>query len=114
MVLSILHRACGLWLSLCAVLFVAWLVAIASGPETYATASRFFASFAVRLVLAAGLAAFWYHLFAGIRHLAWDGGIGFEKPVPRRTGWLIVVLAAAAFLATLVLTPAGRWLLGSA
>jgi succinate dehydrogenase / fumarate reductase cytochrome b subunit len=111
--LSILHRATGLWISLCSLLFVAWLVAIASGPEAYAAASRFFSSLPVRLAMAAALAAFCYHLFAGVRHLAWDTGLGFERPVPRRTGVLIVVLAAAAFAAILFLTPAGRWLLAA-
>jgi succinate dehydrogenase/fumarate reductase cytochrome b subunit len=33
----------------------------------------------MRIVLLLALAAFWYHLFAGCRHLAWDAGHGFEK-----------------------------------
>ena len=54
----------------------------------------------MRIVLAIALAAFWYHLFAGIRHLAWDVGMGFEKRVARGSGYLVVALAAAAFAAT--------------
>ena len=111
--LSILHRATGLVLSTLALLYVAWMVAIAAGVDAYASAARVFSGLAVRLVLMAGLAAFWYHFFAGIRHLAWDAGFGFEKPVPRLTGRLVVVLAAAAFAATLAFSPAGRWLLGT-
>ena len=66
----------------------------------------------MRVVLGLALAAFWYHLFAGIRHLAWDAGFGFEKKVARASGALVVATAAAAFAATLLLTPAGRFLAG--
>jgi len=111
-VLSILHRASGLYLSVCGFLFVGWLFAAALGPEAYACATAFFRSLALRIVLALALAAFWYHLFAGIRHLAWDAGYGFEKKSARLSGKVIVALSAAALLATLCLTPAGRFLTG--
>ncbi len=101
MVLSILHRASGLALSASGLLLVAWLVAAARGAEAYSTASRFFASLPVRLVLAAAVVAFWYHLFAGLRHLAWDADLGFEKTVARKSGWAIVLLAALASILTL-------------
>ena len=113
MTLSILHRASGLLLSACGLLFVGWLVAAALGPDAYAGVTAVFASFPVRIVLALGLAAFWYHLFAGLRHLAWDAGFGFEKRTARRSGRVVVLLAAAAFLATVLLTPAGRFLAGA-
>jgi succinate dehydrogenase / fumarate reductase cytochrome b subunit len=112
MVLSILHRASGLFLSACSLLFVAWLVAVAAGPAAYATAGRVFSSLAVRLVLALALAAFWYHLFAGIRHLAWDMGFGFEKSCARTTAAIVMVCATGALAAALFLTPAWRWLTG--
>jgi succinate dehydrogenase / fumarate reductase, cytochrome b subunit len=92
MVLSIMHRATGLYLS-------------GSG--------RFLATLPMRIVLALALAAFWYHLFTGIRHLAWDAGHGFEKRSARRSGALVVVAAAFAFVATLFLTPAGRFFAGT-
>jgi succinate dehydrogenase cytochrome b556 subunit len=63
---------------------------------------------------ALALGAFWYHLFAGLRHLAWDAGYGFEKRSARRSGAIVVILAAAAFAATLLLSPAGRFLAGLA
>lgn len=112
MVLSILHRASGLYLSACAFLFVGWMLAAALGPEAHACAQAFLSSLPMRLVLAVALAAFWYHLFAGIRHLAWDAGFGFEKRTARRSGRVMFVLAAAAFAATLAFTPAGRFVAG--
>ena len=113
MVLSILHRVSGLYLSACGFLFVAWLSAAALGPDAYACATDILTRLPMRIVLAIALAAFWYHLFAGIRHLAWDVGMGFEKRVARRSGALVVALAAAAFAATALLTPAGRFFTGS-
>lgn len=103
MVLSGLHRISGLALSASSLLLVGWLVAAARGPEVYATAIRYFSSVPVRLVLAAALVAFWYHLFAGLRHMAWDAGLGFEKTVARKSGLTVVALAALASIATLAL-----------
>ncbi len=112
MVLSILHRASGLYLSACGFLFVAWIAAAALGPDAYACVASVLATLPMRVVLALALAAFWYHLFAGVRHLAWDAGFGFEKKVARASGALVVAAAAAAFAAALLLTPAGRFLGG--
>jgi succinate dehydrogenase / fumarate reductase cytochrome b subunit len=112
MVLSGLHRMSGLYLSACGFLFVGWMLAAALGPQAYACATQFFSSLAMRIVLAFALAAFWYHLFAGLRHLAWDAGLGFEKRSARLSGRIMFAAAAAAFVATLVLTPAGRFLAG--
>jgi len=112
MVLSILHRASGLGLSAAGFLYVGWLAAAAAGPGCYERAVRWLSSLPMRIALALALAAFWYHLFAGIRHLSWDAGLGFEKRTARRSGVVVVVLAAAAFAATIFLTPAGRFLAG--
>lgn len=103
MVLSISHRASGIFQSVGMLLLAYWLVAAASGAEAYATAARFFSHPLIRLAIAAWIVAFWYHLFAGIRHLVWDAGYGFEKRVARRSGQLIVALAVLASLFTLAL-----------
>lgn len=103
MVPSILHRASGLFLSASSLLLVAWLVAAARGPDAYSTAIHFFGSVPARLVLAATVMAFWYHLFAGLRHLALDAGLGFEKATARKSGWAVIVLAALASTLTLAL-----------
>ena len=110
-VLSGLHRIMGVALSLSSLLLAAWLVAVARGPQAYAMATRFFASLPVRLVLAGAVVAFWYHLFAGLRHLAWDAGLGFEKSAARKSGLAIVALAVLASTATLAL--AWRFFAGS-
>lgn len=112
-VLSGLHRISGLTLSLGSLLLVGWLVAAACGPEAYASAAGFFGSWPVRLVLVGLLAVFWYHLFNGLRHLVWDVGLGFELRSARGSGVAVVLLTALASGATLALTPAWRWFLGT-
>jgi len=101
MLLSGLHRISGLALSAASLLLVAWLVAAACGPDAYATAMRWLSGLPARLVLAAALGAFWYHLFNGLRHMAWDAGFGFGKAASLRSGWAIVALTAVAFMLTL-------------
>ena len=110
-VLSGLHRISGIALSAGSLLLVAWLVAAARGAAAYATAIRFFSSMPVRLVLAGALVAFWYHLFAGLRHMAWDLGLGFEKSVTRKSG--LTVIALAAFMSILTLALARRFFLAA-
>jgi succinate dehydrogenase / fumarate reductase cytochrome b subunit len=89
--LSILNRATGVYLSVGLLLFVYWLLAVASGPDGYETAQVVFVHPLTRLALVAWTAAFFYHLLNGIRHLSWDFGYGFERKVARLTGWGVVI-----------------------
>jgi succinate dehydrogenase cytochrome b subunit len=100
-VLSGLHRISGLALSAASLLLVGWLAAAASGPEAYAIAIRCLSSIPARLVLLAALGAFWYHLFNGLRHMAWDAGFGFEKGATRKSGIAVVLLTIVAGVLTL-------------
>ena len=101
--MSGLHRISGVALSAGSLLLVGWLVAAARGTGAYAAAARFFSSVPVRIVLAGALVAFWYHLFAGLRHMAWDAGLGFEKAVTRKSGLTVIAFAALASILTLAL-----------
>ena len=103
MLLSGLHRISGVALSASSLLLVGWLVAAARGPVAYATAMRLLSCLPVRLVLAGTLIAFWYHLFNGLRHLAWDAGLGFDKAATRNSGWAVVALTTLASISTLAL-----------
>ncbi len=111
MVLSGLHRITGLALSAGSLLLVGWLLSAALGAEAYGSAGRFFATLPVRLVLIGALLAFWYHLCAGLRHLAWDTGLGFDKSVLRKTGAVAVAMAAVA--SALTLAAAWRFVVAS-
>ena len=91
MAMSILHRATGVALSVGSILIVAWLAALAAGPETFATAQAVAGSPVGLLVLFGWSVALFYHLCNGIRHLFWDIGMGFEKAQARRSGWMALV-----------------------
>ncbi len=96
MVLSISHRISGVFQSVGLLLLAAWLVAAAAGEPAYQRAAGWFALPWVKLMLIGWLAAFWYHFFAGFRHLAWDTGKGLDKASARRSGAWVVVLAVLA------------------
>lgn len=97
--MSIAHRASGVFLSLVAApLLLWWIVAVSSGPEAYRVLSGFFSGWFGRLLLAASLLGLFYHLFNGIRHLVWDTGRALEIRDAYRAGFLVL---AATVLATL-------------
>ena len=100
MVMSILHRATGVGLSVGALILVAWLVAVSAGATSYDQLVGLLATGFGRLVLVGLSFCFFYHLGNGIRHLAWDVGWGYEIPQLYVSGWLVVafsLLATAAF-----------------
>jgi succinate dehydrogenase / fumarate reductase cytochrome b subunit len=95
-VLSILHRATGVALTLGVVLLVWWLVAAAEGPASYGRAQAFLGSWAGLALLFLWSVALYYHLCNGLRHLWWDTGGGLELPSVYAGGW--AVLAGTAVL----------------
>jgi succinate dehydrogenase / fumarate reductase cytochrome b subunit len=92
-VLSILHRMMGVALAFGAVFLVYWLSAAAYGPDAFARAQSFMGSWFGQLVLLGMSFSLFYHLANGIRHLIWDAGLGFELPMLRATGIVVVILA---------------------
>ena len=95
MVMSILHRATGVALSVGAFLVAAWLIAVAGGAEHYAEFSSLLNTWFGKLCLAGFSACLIYHLLNGLRHLWWDIGNGYEIPKVYATGWTVVVLTVA-------------------
>ena len=81
---SILNRLAGLVLSAGLLLLVYWLVAIAAGVRAYAQARELLSLGAFKFVYALLLAAFVYHLAAGLRHLVWDTGRGLSRASAQR------------------------------
>lgn len=101
MATSIAHRASGIVLSVGLIALTGWLVAAASGPESYASAVSILGAGLVQLIIAGWLVAFCYHLFNGLRHLNWDLGSGLEKAEARRSAVVVVlatIVLAAAFV----------------
>ncbi len=98
--LSIVHRLTGIALSFGFAAFSLWLVALAGGESSFATATRLLESPPGLACAAAGTFAFFYHLLNGVRHLCWDAGFGFERRQRQASGWLVVA-GSVAFTAGL-------------
>ena len=102
MVLSVLHRATGLVLSLALALLAVWLFALAAGPAAYARLAARLGSPPGLLLLAGLVAAFWYHFCAGVRHLIFDTGRCLEKTAARRSSVVVLVTALALTAASVL------------
>lgn len=95
---SIFNRFTGVGLSVGLVLLVYWLMSVAGGPGSQARAARLLSLPVVKLVYAALVVAFCYHLVAGIRHLVWDTGRGLERAQSQKSAWLVVAVSMALSL----------------
>ena len=95
---SIANRFTGLALSLGLLLLVYWLMAVAGGRVSYARAMRVLASPPTKLIYAALIVSFCYHLVAGLRHLVWDTGHGLERAQSQRSAWLVVAVSLMLML----------------
>jgi len=104
--LSIFHRITGVALSVGTLMLVWWLVAAATSDDAFATVSMVLHSWVGKVALIGWTAALWYHFCAGIRHLFWDMGHGFELPQVHASGRLVIgatlVLTALTVLAALL------------
>ena len=79
MAMSVFHRITGTALYGGTALVAIWLVALASGPVAYSYVAGFFGSLIGRLILCGYTWILMHHMLGGIRHLAWDSGIGFDR-----------------------------------
>lgn len=106
---SFLHRVTGVFLAVGILTLVYWLAAAATSAEAFDQAQAVAGSIMGRLLLFLWTGAFFYHLLNGIRHLAWDAGWGFELPIAYRTGWTVMIGAAALTVVAWIL---GYWARG--
>ena len=106
MSLSILHRLTGCVASVGFLLFVWWLMALATGSDAYARAMHMLSTPFAKLLLVGFTFSFVYHFCNGIRHLVWDTGRGLERAQARRSGAVVVV--AALLLTALLIWAACR------
>ena len=97
-VLSITHRATGVALVGGTLVLVYWLLAVASGAETYASAQYLLGSWLGRIVLLGFSFALFFHLCNGIRHLFWDVGLGFELKTAYASGTAVVIVSVVMTL----------------
>ena len=103
--MSILNRLTGVFMSIVsAPLLLCWLVALASGEQAYAGLAAWLGSVLGKLVIAASVFCFSFHMFGGIRHLIWDAGWMMEMSQVRISGWLAIIGSVAL---TLIVMGAG-------
>ena len=104
MAASILNRMTGGALSVGAVVVFAWLMALAFGPEAYATFTGWMSA-PLGLFVWFGLTlALCLHLAGGFRHLIWDAGRGLSPKTADALSWASMiggVVIAVAFWAVL-------------
>ncbi|MEM1040006.1 MAG: succinate dehydrogenase, cytochrome b556 subunit [Pseudomonadota bacterium] len=100
MVMSILHRMTGVGLYFGTALVAWWLMAAASGPGAFETASSFFGSWFGRLVLFGYTFVLVHHMLGGIKHLVQDTGAALEKTFTTK---MAVAQPIVAFVITLVI-----------
>jgi len=99
MATSILHRVTGCAMYLGTLVLVGWAVALAGGPDAYATYTGLMGSILGKLVMIGFTLCVFFHMANGVRHLVWDIGKGF---LPKTAEFTAVVVLAFAVVATAV------------
>lgn len=106
MAASIATRASGVALYVGALILAGLLLALASGPDAYSAYAGALHSPLGLVALFGVTTALFYHLAAGVRHLFWDAGKGFQPRTADITGLVAfgvgivgaVVVFALAFM----------------
>jgi succinate dehydrogenase / fumarate reductase cytochrome b subunit len=95
---SILHRVSGVLMVLSIPLFAHLFHQSLEGPSGFAAASATLASWPVRLLLLVLAWSLLHHLFAGVRYLALDLGLGLEREAARRSAQVVIGAAVAVLV----------------
>ena len=90
-VTSLLTRITGNALIVTMALIVWWLLAASTGPEYFAYVNRIVTSWFGDIVFTLSLWGIWYHYLAGLRHLYYDAGHGFEIKTSEMLGWVVII-----------------------
>ena len=98
-VMSIVHRATGVFMVLGIPFLVYLLERSLAGPDGFSGVVALIDGLPGRIGLFLCLWALLHHLFAGIRYLLLDIDIVIDKPLYRATAWFVLFAApVAAFL----------------
>ena len=89
--LSILHRATGIALSIGRAILVLWIVALTLGQDTYLMYSNLINNWFGKLIIFGFTFALFYHLSNGIRHLFWDAGYGYDLKHAYISGVAVII-----------------------
>ncbi len=90
-ILSITHRATGVFLSVVgAPLLLWWISAVSNGPQAYDAFLAYMGGWIGKLALFACLFSLNFHSLNGIRHLIWDTGRALDIRSAYVTGWVVL------------------------
>ncbi len=92
-VLSILHRISGVFLAFAYAVFVVLICLAAVGEDAYLPMQSLLSGWFGKLMLLLATMALYFHLCAGVRHLFWDAGVGFELRTVDRSAVSILLVA---------------------
>ena len=98
-VMSIIHRATGVALAFGGFGLAAWLALIAGNGDAYQSFRPLLLAWYGQAALFAFSFCLMYHLFNGLRHLAWDIGWGFEIAQVYRSGYTVIALSLLSTVA---------------
>ena len=93
MTMSILHRMTGAANYFGILIPAAWLVAAASGQDSFNSVNGLFATPLGLLVLFGYSWSLIHHALGGIRHFIWDTGRGFDIGSVRTLSWVTIILS---------------------
>ena len=99
MAASIATRATGVALYVGLLIVAGWALALAMGPDAYAGYVGVLGSPLGLIVLFGIAVSIFYHLAAGLRHLAFDSGKGFLPTTANLTAWAAFAFGIAAAVA---------------
>ena len=94
--LSITHRIAGIANLLALILMFFWLLTFNLGVTNYELFLQAINSFLGKFILIGFSWSMSFHIFSGIRHLAWDMGYGFEIKTANITGILVILSSLVA------------------
>ncbi len=90
-VVSIMHRASGVFLSLAIPCLLYSLMLSLRSPEAFDQLRGFFSGGLGWLIAALATWAFLHHFLAGMRHLGFDVGKGEDRETARATAWISLI-----------------------
>jgi succinate dehydrogenase / fumarate reductase cytochrome b subunit len=96
MAASILSRVTGVGSYIGLLLVAGWALALASGRDAYEAYTGLVGSIPGQVILFCFTVSVFYHLAAGLRHLAWDLGKGYAPRTADATAWAAMVFAVVA------------------
>ena len=93
--LSITHRIVGVVNLLALILMFLWLLTFSLGENNYELFLTVINSLFGKFILIGFSWSMSFHIFSGLRHLAWDMGYGFEIKTANISGMIVIISSLA-------------------